>query len=129
MIDQEQLIFDEVSKALREKFDDVFITGVEIVSSPPQFPAVSIVQKTSGVNKKYSTFEKVQNVAEEEYEFNIYSNLVSEKEAKQQTKDIVAVIDGVMSNLFYIRSFNQQIPSADTKNTRRVARYKNANVT
>ncbi len=128
MIDMEQLIYDEVSKALREAFSDIFITGVEIVSAPPHFPAASIVQKTSGVNKKYSTFEKVQNVAEEEYEFNIYSNLVSEKEAKQQTKDIVAVIDGVMSSLFYIRSFNQQIPSADTKNTRRVARYKNSNV-
>jgi hypothetical protein len=129
MIDNEQFIYDEVSKALRKAFSDIFITGVEIVSAPPRFPAVSIVQKTSGVNKKYSTFESVQNVAKEEYEFNIYSNLVSEKEAKQQTKDIVAVIDGVMSNLFYIRSFNQPIPSADTKNTRRVARYKNDNVT
>lgn len=129
MIDKEQLIYDEVSKALRKAFSGIFITGVEIVNAPPHFPAVSIVQKTSGVNERYSTFESVQNVAREEYEFNVYSNLIKEKEAKQQTKDIVAVIDGVMSNLYYIRSFNQPIPSADTKNTRRVVRYKNDNVT
>lgn len=129
MIDNEQLIYDEVSTALRKAFESIFITGVEIVSAPPRFPAVSIVLRNSGVNKKCSTFESVQNAAEEEYEFNIYSNLVQEKEAKKQTKDILAIIDRVMSDLFYIRSFNQPIPSADTKNTRRVARYKNSNVT
>ena len=128
MIDDEQVIYEEVSRALRKRFEGITITGVEIVGTPPRFPAVSIVLKNSEVNTKYSTFESVENAARAEYEVNVYSNLVSEKKAKQQTKDIVAVIDGVMSSFFYIRSFNQPIPSADTGNTRRVARYKNANV-
>lgn len=128
MIDYEDVIYDAVSTALRRSFDGIFITGVEITDAPPQFPAVSIIQLDSTVNGRYSTFEKVDNVAAEEYKFDIYSNLESQKDAKQQTKEIVAVIDGVMSDFFYIRSFCQPIPGVDSKNTRRVARYKNNNV-
>lgn len=128
MIDNEQLVYDEVSGALRNAFDGIFITGVEITDTPPQFPAVSIVKKNSEVNKKYSTFEYVENAASEEYEFGVHSNLESQKDAKTQCKNILAVIDGVMCDLFYIRSFCQPIPSADTKYTRHVARYKKTDV-
>lgn len=123
MIDNEDVVYDAVSAALRNAFDGIFITGVEITDTPPQFPAVSAIKKNSGVNKRYSTFEYVENVAFEEYEFGIYSNLESQKEAKQQTKNILAVINGVMCDLFYIRSFCQPIPNADSKITRLVARY------
>lgn len=125
MIDYENIIYEAVSNALRDKFvDGIFITGVELTDTPPQFPAVSIQQINSEVNKRYSTFESVENVASEEYKFEACSNLESQKEAKKQTKEIIAVIDGVMSDLFYIRSFCQPIPSVDAKTTRRVARYK-----
>lgn len=128
MIDNEQLVYDKVSAALRAKFDGIFIIGVEITDTPPQFPATSIIQSNSSVNGRYSTFEKVDNVASEEYKFDIYSNLEAQKDAKQQTKDILAVIDGVMCELFYIRSFCQPIPTADGKSTRLVARYKKTDV-
>lgn len=127
MIDNEQLVYDRVSEALRNTFD-VFITGVEMTDTPPQFPAVSIVQMNSSVNERYSTFAKADNVAEEEYKFDICSNLADQREAKTQTKEILAVIDGVMSDLFYIRSFSQPTPNADTKITRHVARYKKTDV-
>lgn len=128
MIDYEDIIYDAVSTALRNAFDGIFIIGTEITDTPPQFPAVSIVQFNSTVNERYSTFEKVDNVTAEEYKFDVCSNLESQKDAKQQTKEILAVIDGVMSNFFYIRSFCQPIPSVDSKITRRVARYKNNNI-
>lgn len=129
MIDNEDVVYDAVTSALRRAFDGIFITGVEITDTPPQFPAVSIVKKNSGVNEKYSTFENVENVGIEEYEFGIHSNLESQKEAKKQTKDIFAVINGVMcDDLFYIRTFGQPVPSADSKITRLIARYKKTNV-
>lgn len=129
MIDNENLIFQEVSKALREAFDVIFITGVEITTSPPNFPAVSIVQEISETNAKYSTFTSVDNVASETYKYDIYSNLIDEREAKEETKAILRIIDKTMSNLFYIRSFNQPLPGADDRYTRRVARYKKSNIT
>lgn len=128
MIDNEQLVYDSVSTELRGRVDDIFIIGVELTDTPPQFPAVSIVQSNSSANPRYSTFEKVDNVAEEEYKFGIYSNLEDQKQAKQQAKKILAVIDGVMSDLFYIRSFCQPIPNADAKITRIVARYQKNDV-
>ena len=129
MIDNEAVVYSAVSTALRRTFGGIFIVGVEITDSPPQFPAVSIVQKFSGVNERHSTFENVENVAAEEYEFGIYSNLESQSEAKRQTKDILAVINGVMcDSLFYIRSFCQPIPNADSKITRLIARYKKTDI-
>lgn len=128
MIDNENLVYDAVSTALRTAFDGVFIVGVEITGTPPQFPAASIVKKNSTANERYSTFDRVENVAIEEYEFGVHSNLDSPFEAKRQTKEMVAVIDGVMSDLSYIRTFCQPIPNADTRFTRIVARYKRNNV-
>ena len=128
MIDNEDIVYDEVSTALRTKFDGIFIIGTELTDVPPQFPAASIVKKNSEVNGRYSTFSYVENVASEEYEFGVYSNLESQKDAKVQVKNILAVIDGVMSDLFYIRSFCQPIPNADSKYTRLVARYTKTNV-
>lgn len=125
----EEQIFDLVSKALRAKFDTIFISGVELTSTPPQFPAVSIVQMDSTVNTRGSTFEKVNNVSADAYTFNAFSNLESQKEAKEQTKEIMAVIDEVMSGLFYLRTFCSPVANADPTITRRVARYTNNNVT
>lgn len=128
MIDNENVVYDAVSAALRAKFDGIFITGVEITDTPPQFPAVSIAKTVSAVNERYSTFDYVENVASEEYRIDTHSNLESQRDAKEQTKEILAVIDGVMSDLFYIRTFCQPIPNADRKYTRLVTRYRKDNV-
>lgn len=118
-----------MSEALRARLDTVFITGVELTSTPPQFPAVSIVLMDTTVNERGSTFDKVDNVFTEAYTFNAFSNLESQKEAKAQVKAITDVIDEVMSDLFYIRSFCGPVSNADPTITRRVARYTKNNVT
>lgn len=129
MINCESKVFDNVASALRSKFDDIYIIGVEISDVPPRFPAVSIVQTQNEVNTSGSTFEHVENVASEEYKIEVCSNLESPKEAKEQIIEIISIIDGVMGGLYYVRSFCQPIPNADTKYTRRIARYKNTTVT
>ena len=118
-----------VSDALRVRFDTIYITGVELTSMPPRFPAVSIVMMDTTVNERGSTFEKVDNVFTEAYTFNAFSNLENQKEAKDQAKAITEVIDEVMSDLLYIRSFCGPVSNADPTITRRVARYKKNNVT
>lgn len=128
MIDNEDLVYASVSSALRNTFENIFIVGAELTDTPPRFPAVSIVKKNSATNEKYSTFDSVDNVAREEYEFGAYSNLESQAEAKYQTKEIIAVINGVMSGLFYIRTFCQPVPNADRRYYRIVARHKRTNV-
>lgn len=129
MIDNENVVFSTVSTALRNAVDNIFITGVEITDTPPQFPAVSIVKLNAETNTKASTFESVENMAIEEYQFYVYSNLESQKDAKEQVKNIIAVIHGEMCDLFYPRSFCQLVPTADAKITRGIARYKKTDVT
>ena len=119
------MIFGLVSEALRSKFPNIFITGVELTSMPPRFPAVSIVLTDTTVNKRGSTFDKVDNVSTELYSFNAFSNLVEQREAKNEVKAITDVIDDVMSGLFYVRSFCGPVANADPTITRRVARYSN----
>ena len=128
MISNEQFVYDKVSTALRTAFDGIFIIGAEITDAPPQFPAVSIIRKNSEVNKRASTFDYVENAAIEEYEYSAFSNLEDSFEAKEQVEEIIAVIDGVMCDLFYPRTFCQPIPNADRKYTRYVARYKKDDV-
>jgi ribosomal protein L20A (L18A) len=128
MTDYEESVYDEVATALRARFSEIFIIGVELTDTPPKFPAVSIVQTNSSVNEKYSTFDKIDNVSAEEYKFDIYSNVGNQNNAKRQVKAIASVIDTVMCSLSYLRAFSQPIPGADAKITRRVARYKKTNV-
>lgn len=129
MIDNELLIFNAVATTLRKQFQPIFVSGVELVDTPPQFPAVSIVQTDNKVNERGSTFDYVENVATETYTFNIFSNLENVAEAKAQTKQIASVIDEVMAGLFYPRILCQPIANADSKITRLVARYTKSDVT
>lgn len=129
MIDNELLIFNAVATALRKQFQPIFVSGVELVDTPPQFPAVSVVQTDNAVNLRGSTFEYVENAVTETYTFNIFSNLENIAEAKDQTKRIAAAIDVVMAGLFYPRTFCQPIANADSKISRLVVRYTKSDVT
>jgi hypothetical protein len=126
MIDKENEIFDAVAKKLREKFPKIYVVGTEIVSAPPRFPSVSLVQTNNAIESKYSTFNSLENVVKEEYKAEVFSNLTKGKDA--QTKEITAVISDVMCEFNYERTFCEPIPNADATIGRRVSIYSNKNV-
>ena len=126
MIDKENEIFAAVAKRLREKFPGIYVIGTEITSAPPKFPAVSLVQTNNAIQGRYSTFNSLENVAKEDYKAEVYSNLITGKEA--QTKEITEVISDVMCEVNYERTFCEPIPNADATIHRRMSRYTNRNV-
>jgi hypothetical protein len=126
LIDKENEIFDAVAKRLREKFPKIYVVGTEIVSAPPRFPAVSLVQTNNAIESKHSTFNSLENVVREDYKAEVFSNLTKGKEA--QTKEITAVISDVMCEFNYERTFCEPIPNADATIARRVSRYSNKNI-
>lgn len=126
MIDKENEIFNAVAKKLREKFPEIYVVGTEIVSTPPRFPSVSLVQTNNAIESKYSTFNSLENVVREDYKAEVFSNLVTGKEA--QTKEITKVISDVMCEFNYERTFCEPIPNADATVGRRMSRYTNRNV-
>ena len=126
MIDKETEIFKAVAKRLREKFPGIYVVGTELVSAPPQFPAVSLVQTNNAIQEQYSTFESLENVVKEDYKAEVFSNLITGKEA--QTKEITAVISDVMCDLGYERTFCEIVPNFDSTINRRMSRYRKNNV-
>lgn len=126
MIDKETEIFDAVATALREKFKGIYVVGTELSSSPPKFPAVSLVQTNNSTRTEYATFNSLENVVREDYKAEVCSNLQKGKEA--QTKEITSVISDVMSDLGYERTFCEVVPNADTTVNRRLSRYTKNNV-
>ena len=96
MIDNSDLVFEAIASPVREQFN-AYVVGCELSSKPPKFPALSIVVANNSVNKKYSTFDKVENVAAEEYKLDAYSNLQEGRE--KQAKEIMAIADEVMAGL------------------------------
>ena len=125
MIDKEKEIFSAISKALHYKYD-VFVCGAEISSTPPKFPAVSFVQTNNMVKTNFSTFNSLENVVQEEYKAEVYSNLETGKES--QTKEIKAVISDVMRDLGYERTFCEIVPNNDATINRRMIRFRKNNV-
>ncbi len=126
MIDKEKEVFDAVASRLREKYSVIYIVGDELVNAPKTFPAVVIRKSSSSVNKRYSTFDSLENVVREVYYCTIYSNL--EKGKTAQCKDIAQTISDVMNELRYSRIYEEQLFNADPNIGRRVLKYSADNI-
>ena len=125
MIDKENEIFKAVAKALHDKFN-IYVIGAEMSDAPPKFPAVSFVQTNNATKTKFSTFNSLENVVQEDYKAEVYSNLETGKEA--QIKEITKVISDCMASLGYERTFCEMVPNADSTISRRMSRYRKNNV-
>lgn len=125
MIDKENEIFYAVANALHDKYD-IYVIGAEMTPTPPKFPAVSFVQTNNAVKTEHATFGSLENVVQEDYKAEVYSNLEKGKEA--QTKEITGVISDVMCALGYERTFCEMVPNADSTISRRMSRYRKNNV-
>jgi hypothetical protein len=127
VIDKEDGLFAEIANELRKQFRDIYIIGKQLSSEPPRFPAVSIIQENNVVNKRYSTFDEMENVAHITQYIEIYSN---DKEQKEEIcKSISLAIDNVLKTNGYCRMINQPMVNADDTIARRIMRYKKENET
>ena len=126
MIDKESEVFLAVASALRSKIKGIYVTGAELSTTPPRFPAVSFVQTNNAIRTEHSTFESLENVVSEDYKAEAYSNLEKGKEA--QTKEITSIISDVLRDLGYERTFCEIVPNTDATINRRMSRYRKNNV-
>lgn len=126
MIDKEKEIFNAVASKLRDKYSTIYVVGDELVNVPKTFPAVVIRKSSSSINKKFSTFDCVENVVREVYYCTIYSNL--EKGKTAQCKEIAQTINEIMNELRYSRIYEEQLFNADPSIGRRVLKYSADNI-
>lgn len=121
MIDNEDIVFNTVSEKLRQTYSGIFITGRKMNDTPPKFPAISITSIGNTLVTRYTTFQQIENVVSEAYEFDVNSNLTVGRE--KECKEIINSVDEVMSELGFIRNFNEPIDGIDKTLSRRIARY------
>lgn len=125
MIDKENEVFMAVATKLREQFDTIYVIGKQLSTEPPTFPAVSIIQENNIVNKRYSTFDEMENVVTLSLYIEIYSN--DEEYKEEICKEVSVVIDDVLKTFEYYRTLNQPMVNADDTIARRVMRYTKEN--
>ena len=122
MIDKEKEVFTAVATSLREKHPEIYVVGTELTSTPPRFPAVSIVQTNNAIRTEHSTFDSLENVVGEDYKAEVFSNL--EKGKETETKVITGDISDIFRELGYERTFCENIANGDPTISRRVSRYR-----
>ena len=122
MIDIENIVFNTVAKKIRDVYPDIFMTG-EYVSSPPSFPAVSLVETDNSSRIETSDSGSSENHANVMYEINVYSNKTAGK--KSECKTIIALIDKEMLALGFSRATMTPVPNMnDSTIYRMVGRYR-----
>ena len=120
MIDIENSIFTTIATALRERFDDITVSG-EDVRTPSTFPFVSIVEADNYVRLNTQDSGSNENHANVMYEINVYSNKTSGKKA--ECKEILGVIDEILTGLNFARTMKNPVSMDDATVYRLVGRY------
>ena len=122
MINIENEIFNDVSTKVRTSVEDVYMSG-EYVKSPPNFPAVFLIEMDNTPVVATQTSTEMENHSSLMYEVNVYSNKKIGK--KTECKKIIALIDEAMSALGFTRIMLQPIPNMDDATIYRMtARYR-----
>ena len=124
MINIENIVFDRVVTRVREVYPDIYMTG-EYVSSPPSFPAASLVEMDNSTRIETIDSGSNENHANVMYEVNVYSNKTYGK--KSECKEIMALIDTEMLSMGFSRSTITPVPNEnDSTIYRMVGRYRAA---
>lgn len=121
MIDVEAAVFNRVA----EKFDIAYPNGTRVsepIDAPASFPCMSLVEADNATYTGSLDAEMTEHDAWLMYELNVYSNLASG--AKQQCKEIIALVDDELLAMGFTRTFCHQTKNADTKIYRMTARYR-----
>ena len=121
MIDVEIDVFNEVAEAILAEYPDAYVCG-EYVVSPPQFPAVSVIQTLSVEDKSRVDSSGEENANALTYDVNVYSN--SESDSKKECKSILQVADKALRARNFRRTTAMPIDNAqDPSIYRMTARY------
>lgn len=122
MIDCEAKVFQACADAFRAAYPNGFIAG-EYVSQPPKFPAVMVVEMDNNVDERAIDNGNIENAVNVMYQVDVFSNL--NKGKKAQAKAIVALIDEVLTQYRFIRTFCNPIQNMnDATIYRMTARYR-----
>lgn len=121
MIDVENMVINEVHKALATDYPDVVIYG-EYVDAPSSFPCVTVVEDGNSTYSESCDTSIAENHAEVYYTINVYSNKADGNKA--ECKEIANKIDDELQKLKFTRTMKSVVPNVDRTIYRIAMRYK-----
>lgn len=120
MNDNEQQIYNLISNKIKEKYSGVIVNDQKLSNNLLKYPAVSIVQTNNAVLSQYSTFDQLENVCNEIFEFEVADSFES---GMIDIKAILSIIDSEMKRFGYLRTQLGLIENQETQDIRRLAKY------
>lgn len=120
MNDNEQQIYNQVSQKIKEAYPKAMISNQKLPDNQSVFPAVSIVLTNNAVLPEYSTFDQLENVCNEVFEFEIAN---SNESGINDVKAIIAIIDKKMNEFGYLRIQLGLIEDKEINDIRRLVKY------
>lgn len=121
MIDVESSIFSRVATAFDAAFPNGSRAG-EPILAPAEFPFLTLVEIDNATYQRSQDAELTEHHAAVVYEANVFSNESSG--AKQECKEIMALVDEQMQQMGFTRLFCNQTKNLDTRIYRMTARYR-----
>lgn len=121
MIDIEPMVYTKVAQAIRAKYPTAYInSNQEII--PSSYPAITFSEEGNTIATRYASSSKKENFIRVLYEANVYSN--KKVDPKSEIKDIMRIIDEVMVDMGFTRTYNQNMVNVrDTNIQRRLGRW------
>jgi len=115
-------VYDPIAKALRTRFDGIYVTG-EYVDAPPQFPAVSIIEADNYIDTDTMSSSLDERYTIVMFEVEVFTNKKGQKQT--QAREILSFIDAILYDLNFTRLSVNPVPNmANNSIYRLVARYR-----
>lgn len=120
MTDNEKIIYIQLSDNLKQVYPNIEIKNQKLPIDQTIFPAASIVLTNNEVISEYSTFDQIETVTKETFEFEVAD---SQEAGMDNVKEILNIIDEEMSKLNYQRSYIGPVEDKEIIDVRRMTRY------
>lgn len=120
MIDLENLIYTAIRSALKTQYGNNISVSGTYSDNPSAFPHVSIEETDNAVLPETASTSDREYAASLTYTVNIYTNTAT---AKQDAKDIAAVVNAAFVSCGFVRSMKQEMPNIDRTIYRLVLRF------
>ena len=120
MIDIENIIFENVAKAVLAVYPDALITS-EKTDTPSSFPCVCVTEEDNNTHKASLDTSLTENNANLMYSVSVFTNNTTGK--KTIAKKIANIADEAMQNMKFIRIVLSPIPNVDGRIYRIEGRY------
>ena len=121
MLDYSKQVYSRLTKELRAKHGEKFYTSRIEGTSPPKFPAVTIVQQDNSVYQQTMDFDCHENHCKVMFQIDIYTNNKNEIDRLELAESIEETVSDFMIGLGFSRTMSKPIPNVSDMSIYRIS--------